>query len=100
MRVVSIVGRHLEHHRVYCFHNRGDPLYYIGSADWMSRNLSKRVEVAAPIVDPTLRQQLQEVLALALFDSINAWDMLPNGRYVKPAFQMDDSLAAAPFNPE
>eukprot|EP00873_Tetraselmis_striata_P018549 jgi/Tetstr1/438813/TSEL_027322.t1 len=99
MRVLSIVGRYLEHHRVYVFHNRGDPLYFIGSADWMSRNLSNRVEVAAPILDATLKRQLHEVLTLALFDAVNAWDMLPNGRYVKPAFQMDDSLAAAPLLP-
>lgn len=97
LRVVSIVGRFLEHHRVYCFHNRGDPLYYIGSSDWMSRNLSKRVEVAAPILDPELKRQLQQVLALCLFDGVNAWDMMPSGRYVYPAFRMEESTKAAPF---
>mmetsp|Transcript_7526 Transcript_7526/g.21316 ORF Transcript_7526/g.21316 Transcript_7526/m.21316 type:complete len:920 (+) Transcript_7526:297-3056(+) len=99
LRVVSIVGRYLEHHRVYCFHNRGDPKYYIGSADWMSRNLSRRVEVAAPILNEDLKRQLHEVLALCLFDRVNAWDMLPNGRYVKPAFRTDESITSAPFLP-
>ena len=46
VRVVSVVGRFLEHHRIYCFHNAGRPLYFIGSADWMNRNLMKRVEVS------------------------------------------------------
>lgn len=97
VRVVSVVGRFLEHHRVYSFLNGGDPLFFIGSADWMSRNLSKRVEVAVPVTDPALKQQLRDVLALCLCDGVDAWDMLPDGRYVKPATRLQEAPLSLPL---
>ena len=78
--VVSILGRFLEHARVYCFGNGGDPEYYIGSADWRSRNLRRRVEVATPVLDPALRGRLDRILDLELHDP-RAWRMLPDGTY-------------------
>jgi len=82
IRVISIVGRFLEHSRVYYFHNNGDPLVYIGSADWMRRNLDDRVEVLAPVEDPQLRRRLTRLLELALEDHRTAWELQPDGRYV------------------
>ena len=55
IRVVSVIGRFLEHHRIFRFENGGDPLFYIGSADWMSRNLIRRVEACTPIENPQLK---------------------------------------------
>lgn len=81
IRVISIIGRFLEHARIYYFANNGDPRYYIGSADWMQRNLSSRVEAITPITDPRLREQLEMILQLSLNDHRQAWEMLPDGRY-------------------
>jgi polyphosphate kinase len=82
IRVVSIVDRFLEHSRVYYFANGGDPLVYIGSADWMDRNLSRRVEVVFPIDPPELKQRLiNEVLAITLADNTKARELLPDGSY-------------------
>jgi polyphosphate kinase len=93
-RVVSIVGRFLEHSRILYFRNGGDEEYYIGSADMMGRNLESRVEVHAPVEDPELRQELRLILDVQLADQRTAWDMLPDGTYVqrKPA---DDSAKGA-----
>ncbi len=81
IRVTSIVGRFLEHSRVFCFHNGGDPEYYIGSADWMPRNFDRRVEAVAPVDDPGLRRKLQSLLQVCLQDDRQAWDMQPDGTY-------------------
>jgi polyphosphate kinase len=82
VRVVSIVDRFLEHSRVYYFENAGDPQVYIGSADWMDRNLSRRVEVVFPIETPELKQRLiREVLAVSLADNCKARELLSDGRY-------------------
>ncbi len=87
IRVTSILGRFLEHDRVYYFHNGGAPHIYIGSADWRRRNLSDRVEAAAPVTDPALQRRLIAVLEAALEDNRLAWDLRPDGQYVqrKPA---------------
>jgi polyphosphate kinase len=82
-RVVSIVGRFLEHARILYFHNAGDEEYYIGSADMMGRNLESRVEVHAPVDDPELRQELRMILDVQLTDQRSAWDMQPDGSYVQ-----------------
>lgn len=87
VRVVSVIGRFLEHHRIYRFHNDGDPKFYIGSADWMSRNLIRRVEVCVPIENALLKTQLQSLLDACLTDEINGWEMMPDGRYRKPCKQ-------------
>ena len=85
VRVISIVGRFLEHHRIVRFSNGGDPRFFIGSADWMSRNLTRRVEVCTPITNELLKAQLQSVLDACLMDGALAWEMLPDGRYCKPS---------------
>jgi len=86
-RVMSIVGRFLEHARILYFRNGGNEKYYIGSADMMQRNLESRVEVHAPVEDPELRQELRLMLDVQLADQRSAWDMQPDGTYVqrKPA---------------
>jgi len=87
VRVRSIVGRFLEHARIYYFANGGEnPLegdFYIGSADWMYRNLSRRVEAVAPVRDRALRERLWEILEINLRDRRQAWEMQPNGGYLQ-----------------
>jgi len=81
VRVISIIGRFLEHSRIFYFANDGAPQYYISSADWMRRNLSSRVEAAVPIEDPRLQEYLWFILESSLDDHRHAWEMLPDGRY-------------------
>jgi polyphosphate kinase len=81
--VVSIVGRFLEHGRIYYFRNGGDEEYFIGSADLMKRNLESRVEVVTPVEDPALRERLRAVFELQLNDHRNAWEMQSDGSYVQ-----------------
>jgi len=83
IRVISILGRFLEHSRIYYFRNGGDERFYIGSADWMVRNLSQRVEAIAPVEDPALREELRQKLAVMLADNRQAWDLQPDGTYVQ-----------------
>jgi polyphosphate kinase len=83
VRVVSIVGRFLEHARIYYFRNAGDEEYYIGSADAMQRNLEHRVEVVAPVAEPALREELRTLLDTQLADQRSAWDMRSDGSYVQ-----------------
>jgi polyphosphate kinase len=84
IRVTSIVGRFLEHSRIFYFANGGAEEIYIGSADWMHRNLDRRVEAVVPIKDAALRQYLkEEVLAAYLQDNINASILKPDGSYEK-----------------
>jgi len=85
--VTSIVGRFLEHSRIFYFANGGDEDVYIGSADWMMRNLDRRVELVTPIDDPRLKKHLKEVLDLCLRDNVKARRLLPDGTYerVTPA---------------
>jgi len=84
-RVVSIVGRFLEHGRIYYFRNGGAEDYLIGSADCMKRNLESRVEVVAPVEDPQLRKELRFVLDLQLRPNRCQWEMLADGAYVRTA---------------
>ncbi|KAB1194139.1 polyphosphate kinase 1 [Haloferax sp. MBLA0076] len=79
--VRSVVDRFLEHSRIFYFENAGAPEYYVGSADWMTRNLDKRVEAIAPVEDPDIREQLRFVLELGLADNRKAWEMNPDGSY-------------------
>jgi polyphosphate kinase len=82
IRIISIIDRFLEHSRVYYFHNAGEPLVYIGSADWMDRNLSRRVEVVFPIEQPDLKRRLiDEVLTTVLGDNVKARELLSDGSY-------------------
>ena len=81
VRVHSIVGRFLEHTRVFYFENAGDPGWYLGSADWMTRNLDNRVEAVTPVEDLALREQLRFVLEASLSDNRRRWEMRPDGSY-------------------
>jgi polyphosphate kinase len=82
IRVTSIVDRFLEHSRIFYFHNAGEPQVYIGSADWMDRNLSRRVEVVFPVETPELKNRLiNEVLATCLADNVKARELLADGSY-------------------
>jgi polyphosphate kinase len=83
IRVVSVIGRFLEHGRIYYFHNNGNSEYYLGSADAMQRNLEKRVEVLAPVEDPRLQQELRIILDTQLNDQRGAWDMQSDGSYIQ-----------------
>lgn len=83
IRVISIVGRFLEHSRIFYFHNGGNEEVYIGSADWMTRNLSRRVEAITPIEDPDIAKELQEILGIMLADNRQAWELQPDGTYVQ-----------------
>jgi polyphosphate kinase len=92
VRVISILGRFLEHTRVYYFANGGDEEVYIGSADWMSRNLNDRVEAIAPVHDPSLRSRIVDLLQRALRDRRAAWELHSSGRYVQRTPPEDGSL--------
>jgi polyphosphate kinase len=83
IRVISIIGRYLEHSRIYYFHNRGEEEVYIGSADWMTRNLDRRVEAIVPIEDPEIVKDLEEILAVMLADNRQSWDLQPDGQYIQ-----------------
>jgi polyphosphate kinase len=80
IRVVSILGRFLEHARIYYFANGGQPEYYVGSADWRSRNLRRRVEVVTPVLDPALKARLDRILETELNDP-GAWRLMKDGSY-------------------
>ena len=100
IRVVSVVGRFLEHSRIFAFHNGGNDAVYIGSADWMSRNLDRRVEVVIPIENPIFCHYLRDdVLELMLRDNTQSWDLQPDGHYIRrkpapgqPAFSAQQHL--------
>ncbi len=85
IRVRSIVGRFLEHSRIYYFENGGEPEVYLGSADWMPRNLHERVEVLFPLKNPLLRDRVvHEILAAYLADNAKARFLQNDGRYLRP----------------
>jgi len=79
IRVISILDRYLEHARIWYFENGGQPEYWLASADWMPRNLDRRVEVAFPVVDVGLHRRLREVLETQLADTVKARRILPDG---------------------
>jgi polyphosphate kinase len=81
IRVVSIVGRFLEHSRLWYFANGGAEEFYLGSADWMQRNFDRRVEVVAPIEDPMLHPRLHSLLETYLADDRHCWELRADGTY-------------------
>ncbi len=84
IRVRSIIGRFLEHARVFYFREGENEELYLSSADWMNRNMLRRVELAWPVLDPLLRQRIvDECLVAGLHDSLDAWDLQPDGRYLR-----------------
>ena len=85
IRVRSIVGRFLEHSRCYYFHNNGQEEVFCASADWMDRNLFRRIEIMFPIRDASLRTRLMGDLDTALADNTQSWELRPDGSYVKIA---------------
>lgn len=82
IRVVSILGRFLEHDRIFYFHNNGQSRVFIGSADWRGRNLDERVELIVPIEEPSQQKRLIQTLETALHDNRLAWELRPDGQYV------------------
>jgi len=87
IRVRSVIGRFLEHHRIYYFHAAGAEKLYLASADWMERNFFRRIEVAFPVLDPKLKRRvIKEGLRIYLNDNCQAWDMDGEGDYrIKPS---------------
>ncbi len=96
IRVVSVLGRYLEHGRIWRFANGGSPEHYIGSADWRTRNLSRRVEIVAPIRDPAHRAELDAILRAQL-DDPDAWELGSDGTYYqRPETAPRDPLLPPP----
>jgi len=96
IHVISIVGRFLEHSRIFYFHNDGQEEMYIGSADWMTRNLSRRVEAITPIESTQAFLELQEILGVLLADNRHAWELQSDGKYIQrrsPEDQIQSSQA-------
>jgi polyphosphate kinase len=83
IRIISIVGRFLEHSRIYYFHNNTQEEIFIGSADWMRRNLDRRVEVITPVKDPDIAKDLQEIMGIMLADNRQAWELQADGTYIQ-----------------
>ena len=93
IHVRSVVGRFLEHSRIFYFANGGEEEVYIGSADWMARNLDRRVEVVAPVLDPVLKSYLKDtVLDAYLRDNVKARVMKSDGSYVQPEIGSGEEL--------
>lgn len=88
--VISVIGRFLEHSRIFYFQNGGQEEMYIGSADWMTRNLSRRVEAIAPIEDPKLIGELNEILGVMLSDNRLSWELQSDGRYLQKQPSTDE----------
>jgi polyphosphate kinase len=103
IRVRSVIGRFLEHHRIYYFGAGGTDLVYLASADWMGRNLLRRIEVSWPVLDPVLKARvIDEGLRPYLLDTTDAWLLTPSGSYTAPrngnrqtGFSAQRSLLAA-----
>jgi polyphosphate kinase len=81
IRVISIIDRYLEHARVFYFHNGGEPVYLLASADWMQRSFDRRVEIAFPVLEPALQNRLKEILETQLADNVKGWWMQSDGNY-------------------
>ncbi len=81
IRVRSIVGRFLEHSRIFVFGDGVDAEYYLGSSDLMPRNLDRRVEAVVPVTDPALRERLSHILEILLADDVLAWELCPDGAW-------------------
>jgi len=84
IRVRSIVGRFLEHSRIFYFHNEGDEQVYLSSADWMDRNFFRRIESAFPVLNPKLKKRvINEGLKAYLRDNAQAWEMDSQGEFTR-----------------
>ncbi|MCP9831146.1 RNA degradosome polyphosphate kinase, partial [Synechococcus sp. HJ21-Hayes] len=85
IRVSSVIGRFLEHSRLFWFANDGNPAVFLGSADWMPRNLDRRIEAVTPIETPELKKQLEQLLDLYLAGNAGTWTMRNDGTYSRKA---------------
>ncbi|MDB9527966.1 polyphosphate kinase 1 [Oscillatoria sp. CS-180] len=83
IRVISIIGRYLEHARIFYFANDGDEEFYAGSADWMPRNLDRRVEAVTPVLEPAAIQELKDILDIMLTDNRQAWELGEDGNFTQ-----------------
>jgi len=83
IRVISLIGRFLEHDRVFHFGNNGDPEIFIGSADWRERNLNERVEIIVPVLDAGLKDRIANLLHTALSDNRLAWELQSDGQWIQ-----------------
>lgn len=97
IKVRSIVGNFLEHARIFYFYNDGFEDVYMGSADWMPRNLDKRVEITFPVEDEELKRRVIEILSIQLADTLKAHILQPDGSYVKQDLRGRDKLDAQAF---
>lgn len=96
IRVISIVGRFLEHSRIFYFENQGQPKIYLGSADWMPRNLYRRIEILFPILDPKIKNRItQEILPAYLEDNVKAHHLQRDGTYIHKALPANAATAHA-----
>jgi polyphosphate kinase len=95
IRVVSIVGRYLEHSRIFYFQNDGEEEVYIGSADWMTRNLDRRVEAITPVEDSDCIGELKEILDILMVDNRQAWDLQADGAYIQRQPEEDQPEVSA-----
>ena len=97
IRVRSIVGNFLEHSRIFYFEIDGSRYYYLGSADWMPRNLEKRVEVVFPVDDPILQEELDHHLDILLSDTLKAYLYKPDGSYERPSLRGKEKISAQEY---
>jgi polyphosphate kinase len=81
IRVMSVIGRFLEHSRIWSFGNGGSAEFYIGSADWMPRNFDRRVEAVVPVESPELRQRLASLFATYMKDERQVWELAADGTW-------------------
>lgn len=95
--VRSIVGNFLEHSRIFYFYNSGFEDVYMGSADWMPRNLDKRVEITFPVEDEDLKNEIIEILSIQLADTLKAHFLMPDGSYAKQDLRGRDKLEAQAY---
>src|SRR5690606_8522467 len=95
IRVRSVIGRFLEHTRVFCFHNGGRRDVYLASADWMDRNFFRRIEVCFPVLDKRLKKRvLEEGIEPYLQDNCEAWEMDGAGHYKRRSPRADKAVSA------
>jgi polyphosphate kinase len=92
IQVVSIVDRYLEHARIFHFHHGGDERVFISSADWMQRNLDRRIELLTPVEDPACRDRLISILAICLNDRIQGKQLMPDGTYTRLTLSSDQTI--------
>jgi polyphosphate kinase len=94
IHVTSIVGTFLEHSRIYYFYNNGKEDIYMGSADWMPRNLDRRVEILFPVEDESIKARLKHILDVLLRDNTKAYAMQPDGTYLRPNRRRKEAVGA------